>query len=434
MTDEQKKKLKKELREMGVDEEAAMEELGLGQDNTSQKTSRSSVVGKGLASDFRGVQGFKNLLDIASLGETFGAGQAQGQFDESLTIGPTLTDEFEETLNNIAQEMGMDADTMIGELGLVKRDDDELQEYLYTVGIPPDKYYELPWLDKLSIESEHLNLYNGYFMENGMFTPTLHILDHSGFGDGYSLDDEFGTDPWDEFRYIQDNYHGAQYLSPFKLVTADVKDRGDLRKKPNSELCGQLAVIAALGLDIKEGMNIFAELELNIGDRSLYKELYEKVLLEKYPGEDILIEKGFDILKFDLPTTYNTMKNFIEAAGGAQIKATLYRDEKNEKSPLTTAQAFEEKLNAGEKVLALVNIDTSREGQLLDVNRAGQDAAHWVCVQDIITTKENQTLVRVYNPYMNQEQVYDWETFSGAMGVTYNNSTNVAISISGVEQ
>ena len=48
------------------------------------------------------------------------------------------------------------------------------------------------------------------------------------------------------------------------------------------------------------------------------------------------------------------------------------------------------------------------------MDNTNNPTAHWIEVQDVITTKEGETYVRVYNPYMNREEIYDEETFMAA--------------------
>jgi hypothetical protein len=320
---------------------------------------------------------------------------------------PTLSDEMEETLTEIAQDMGVDVDMLIGELGLVKRGDASLKENLKTLGIPPEIYYNASGVEKALIESDYIKLYNGIFIfpeEGGMYTPAGHFLDYSGFAEGYREWSEGEVDRNHKGYYILGGNESdtieerlpdaAQYMSP-RLLTGNQH----LIDSIHYYLCGELSVIAALGLDIEEGMNIFANT----------KDYDDRIL--NHP---------------DRETYASELENFINEAGRGQFNDAYTKSGDN---AIDTPEEFIEHLEAGDKVIALVNIDGNQDGQLMSMDESGRDISHWVWVQDIIPTKEDdKPLVRVYNPYMNREEVYDWDTFAGAYEHTRgNDSMNLTV-------
>lgn len=72
--------------------------------------------------------------------------------------------------------------------------------------------------------------------------------------------------------------------------------------------------------------------------------------------------------------------------------------------------------------MALVNIYTIQDGKLDSVADSSNAASHWVTILDVTETFNGETLVRVYNPYYNQEEIYTWETFSEAWADTEGNT------------
>jgi len=405
--------LKKALRKMGLDADVAMEELGVGQIDTAQTTSTDT--GKETTGDSQNDQTLENLYKLAALREESEKRRAEEQEDESLAITPTLTDEIEEELNVIAQEMGVDADVLIGELGLVKRDDTILQERLKKLGIPPEIYQEASGLDKALIETDYRKLYNGIFPEEGgMYTPAGHFLDFSGFAEGYREWSEGEVDrnqlgyyvlDGDESDPIEERLpHAAQYMSP-RLITKN----GNLMNSIHNNLCGELAVIAALGLDLAEGLNLFAEIEISSDDRNIYRGGVEGAWTPVL-GADILNDGS-------VGTTYLTLVNFIDHATNGKYTGTKHSSNNNQEE-FGSVDYLKESIQNGNKVIALVNIDTVNDGNLRAMDDTNDPVAHWIEVQDVITTKEGETYVRVYNPYMNREEIYDEETFMAAWETT----------------
>ncbi len=259
------------------------------------------------------------------------------------------------------------------------------------------------WVERKSlIEKDYVQLLNNGLPESGVFYPDGHFLNHSGFGDGYSEWEQGEEDYYYKGYYLLGKAgddpskmkmpSAAQYMSP-RLITGNL----ELMFKTHNNLCGQLAVIAALGLDIGEGIEIFA----NINDH------YKRIINDPEA------------------TTYaNHLSKFIDSVGDDRFGAAY---SVSGDDAIDTPEEFIEHLEAGDKVISLVNIDssTSGKGKLKDEDKVipgSKNTPHWVWVQEIILTKEDDNpLVRVYNPYMNREEVYDWNTFSAAYYSTAGN-------------
>jgi hypothetical protein len=60
----------------------------------------------------------------------------------------------------------------------------------------------------------------------------------------------------------------------------------------------------------------------------------------------------------------------------------------------------------GRGINALVNLDTGSD-YIEPVDRTA-DAGHWSPILQVMTTRDNQQLVRLYNPYQDREE---WYTF-----------------------
>ncbi|MGD8456669.1 MAG: LysM domain-containing protein [Anaerolineales bacterium] len=401
-TEKQIEELKKTLREMGLDADVAMEELGVGQIDTAQTTSTDT--GEATTGELQSEQALENLYNLGALREKSKKRRVEEQQDKSLAITPTLTDEIEKELNDIAQEMGVDADVLIGELGLVKRDETLLQEHLKELGIPPEIYQKASGLDKALIETDYRKLYTGFIIfpeEGGMYTPVGHFLNHSGFAEGYR-EWEQGEEGYNTKGYYVLIERGdppeltmpsaAQFMSPYLLT-----GNPELINTNHNNLCGQLAVIAALGLGIGEGIELFAYID----------------------------DYTFNIIKDPEEGTYaSDLEKFINAVGDDRFD-TAYT--KKGDDAINTPEEFKKNLESGNKVICLVNINGNDNGKLAGVG-SSRDISHWISVQDVITTKDNKTLVRVYNPYMNREEVYDWDTFSSAYAITTESSVaNISV-------
>ncbi len=193
----------------------------------------------------------------------------------------------------------------------------------------------------------------------------------------------------------------AQYI--------DVATLAELDRIPpyyNSNLCGELAVMASLDLNLKEGLTIFKEVDG-------YEPLDEE-------GTKWGLMSGEDILNYNRTTSGYTLANFFEKASNGALEASF-------QSGNIKAEEMANMLNEGKSLVALVNIDCNQGGRLDDQNQSGDAIAHWVTVLDVLESPEGPALVRVYNPYMNREEVYTWDSFQDAWAHTEGNTTQYGL-------
>jgi hypothetical protein len=444
--------LKEELEKLGLDVDVAMEELGLGESATiSSSLATTQSTGEGGETSTGDGKGEDDTAGYADDNK----GLASDQNLEDLLNDTEMTEEQKNMFTAVTQVLGLDALTIADALENLNQNPPPPTPIPDGTGVGEKNVWEkfIDWLFNLfgidgegslptstptitptptatptqtptptpqptptptltaeeqkqaDIEAEIEELINKGIPEEGLYyIPKNHILDYSGFGYGYSLTDEFGTDPWEKYRdEYSDPYKGAQYLIPDKLVSEKVQSKvGNLRNSYNGNLCGQLAIIAALGLDIEEGMNIFSE----------------------------FVSQGYNILQNDETTSDLNLINFFKVAVGKRINE-IYTTRLNDEKPLNTKDEFAETLASGNIIIANVTIDSTQEGRLMDRESSHTDTPHWVWVQEIIPTKEDDNpLVRVYNPFMNREEVYDWNTFSSAYEDTVNENLKLAVVVS----
>lgn len=209
----------------------------------------------------------------------------------------------------------------------------------------------------------------------GVHIPKDTILTHSGFG--------YGVRVWDKYRYFESTV--AQYMSPY-MITQNTR----LRNSVHYNLCGELAVMASTGADISDGLNKFATLS-----------------------------GGTDIINNNKTTSAYILANFITAL--SFIKYDVPEIPRNSIA-IKEYETFDIALNSGDIIIALVNIDISREGNLRGMNESSRKVAHWVWVQKVFMI-EDRKFVRVYNPYMNREEIYSYERFLSSYAQTYGNTS-----------
>lgn len=216
------------------------------------------------------------------------------------------------------------------------------------------------------------------------------------------LQGEFGagkTGLWQAYNQSPDEpWVAAQYLDVTYFADLDFP-----YPLYHHNLCGQLAVIAALRLDLEDGLRLFKQIE---GWEPI-AEITGKWV--KMSGEKILSERG-------RTTSGYTLVNFIQEAADGSLDASfdygyLEFDE------------IAKMLKQGKLLIALVNIDGSRRGKLRPYHQSDDQIAHWVAILDAVEAAGGPSLVRVYNPFMNQEEFYTWQAFSAAWSETKGNTT-----------
>jgi hypothetical protein len=410
LTDEQIDALKDNLEKLGLDVDVAMAELGLGEGATASTTATQPTdTGVDGGDDGKDGPGGKVARPAEPEGPT------QTEAPPPTGYRDVETQEELDAWYEKAYEKASSARAK-GWINLMYIKKKRILEGKATQTPTPQPTLTAEEQKRADIEAEYETI---IMPEEGPYIPENHILDYSGFGEGYNPNGPYGSVYWDQFRYQHASKPNvAQNMSPDLLVSEEVQSKvGDLKTAYNANLCGQLAVIAALGFDLKEAMGIFARLDLRGYDEEF-----------NYNNE---VSNGYEILQEDITTSYLTLMDYIDVLSDGKFKTELRRKGKD---PLNTPEKFAEQINSGNVVIACVTIDTSKEGQLMDMESSSTDTAHWVWVQEIIPTKEDDNpLVRVYNPYMNREEIYDWETFSGAHEATSNNSDFLSIVASSSE-
>jgi len=343
--------------------------------------------------------------------------------ETSTPMPQTSNEELIKMVKEIAKEMELDANVMLEELGFVDQIDPTGTQTPAPTPTPTPTPQPTPTPTLTAEEQKQADIDAEYetmvMPEEGPYIPENHILDYSGFGEGYSEWSEGEIEENQLGYYILRGKEGdpieerlplaAQYMSPRRITN----NKG-LMNNTHSNLCGQLAVIAALGLDLADGLNLFAEIEIDSTDQELYKRDDTGEKKKKKKEKPWAPEKGIEILNNgSVGTTYLTLENFINHATGGKYTCTK-RSSNNNQEEFGSVDYLEESLQNGNKIIALVNIDKNDEGGLNAKDDTSDPTAHWIEVQDVYTTKDGETYVRVYNPYMNREEVYDEDTFMDA--------------------
>jgi len=204
----------------------------------------------------------------------------------------------------------------------------------------------------------------------------------SGFEQGYRKWGKYylprtATDP---------KQKAAQYMSPH-LLTGSVL----VVNRTHYNLCGQLAVIHALDKELEFGMQEFLEID------------------------DI----GLVVMNNNYTTHALHLVRFIANLGGnkydrAAIKSGGYA--------LKQAPEFADALEAGSIIISLVNIDPFQDGEVMGMHNSSRDVAHWIWVKAVMKTQFG-VMVRVYNPFMNRNELYAWPIFAAAHQQTHGNTS-----------
>ncbi|MDF1501167.1 MAG: papain-like cysteine protease family protein [Anaerolineales bacterium] len=182
----------------------------------------------------------------------------------------------------------------------------------------------------------------------------------------------------------------------------------------HNNLCGELAAIATMGLDIVEGIRLFEQLQTSrpVLDENgrMMKDEQGNWMYEPVAGAQILGDSGEGTDGWQLQA-------FLRMGGASEAS---YKYGSYNKPPYTV----EELAKVVEQVtppLALVNIDLAEDGHLSDRDTPGSHRAHWVTILAVMPTHNGAPVVRVYNPYQNREELYSWDAFQTSWADTGNN-------------
>jgi hypothetical protein len=217
-----------------------------------------------------------------------------------------------------------------------------------------------------------------------------------------------GREPWSTYNPDPD---AAQYLSLFEIL-------GDgYPRTVHRNLCGELAVMAAMGLSLEEGLRLFAEVRTTRMIVATGEDGQQKITWINISGKDLLtdvIETGGGSA-----TNYWQLGHFFEQASGGGLSANYLSYPAGDPPEADDIAGM---LAEGKSVVALVNIDTMDSGRLQEIDSSGDPAPHWVTITGVIPTQNGMTVVRVYNPYHNREELYSWESFSSSWENTDGNN------------
>ncbi len=197
---------------------------------------------------------------------------------------------------------------------------------------------------------------------------------------------------WQEFS--ADNANAAQYLNLFKLI-------GRGFPPAHFNLCGELTVNAILGLNLGEGLKVFRDTP---------------------SGADVLADRFQGTLGPQLG-------RFIRAATGNGFTAEFRRAASSSRpEPVFDPAGMQEFLNKGGLLVTLVNIEGFRnQGRLKPVHDSRKKIAHWIAVTDVIERPRGEPVIRTYNPFHNEEELYNWPWFKDSWLETEGNFSRYGV-------
>lgn len=216
-----------------------------------------------------------------------------------------------------------------------------------------------------------------------------------------------GREPWSDYN---PDPEVAQNLNLFEILGYGYPST------VHKNLCGELAVMAAMGLSLEEGLDLFAEVETSRMIVETNEDGQQKITWPRIFGKDLLT----DVIETGGGSATHSwqLKDFFEQASGGGLEAEHLSYPAGDPPGASDVARM---LVEGKSMVALVNIDTMDRGRLQTEELSGDSAPHWVTVTGIIPTQNGQTVVRVYNPYQNSEELYSWESFSGSWENTEGN-------------
>ena len=162
------------------------------------------------------------------------------------------------------------------------------------------------------------------------------------------------------------NFSAAQYIDIFGAIPSHLI---------HYSLCGEFCVAALSGMDVVPMLKVWMD---GTYDR------VKSILHNPHEG-----------------TSAYDLKTLLEVVG---FKGETYT------SIPTTPQSIKDRLESGQYVIAGCGINSS--GKL----KADGKIRHWVVLEDVIPCG-NSGWVRVYNPFMNREEVYTYNLFLQSVGV-----------------
>jgi hypothetical protein len=208
---------------------------------------------------------------------------------------------------------------------------------------------------------------------------------------------EYGWGVAGEWLEYQGSPNAAQYLNLEAMFGAGYP-------QVNFNLCGPLAVLPALGEPLLAGLRSYD------GLTQVYRDKGNTT--------------GAEVLRTGETTWSSDLRLLYQAAGWSAEVGGHYPDATPTAEEM--AVTLRQRLDDGLSVNGLANIDGSDgSGRLRPVGDGAPDNdAHWVRVLAFERVSSGESIVLVYNPYHNREEVYSWETFQAAWRDTEENNRN----------
>lgn len=213
------------------------------------------------------------------------------------------------------------------------------------------------------------------------------------YSDGMIVEDSSLPPPWGRQSWPQDWIDGQWWMGGpqqnllLGCMGLEVRDKtGKLvhfLKSPHSNLCGELSVLASIGMtDVRGGLSIF-------GNIKTYST--NGIFILQHPNQG---------------TTKENLVDFYHALGW---EATG-KPEKGQPSVMPSPDDLAAGLAAGHKYVFGVQLDL----QTHKLTNSGDNVGHWVALTDVFQDDDGQVWVKAYDPYENREEIYSWEYFEQA--------------------
>ncbi|HKZ55989.1 MAG TPA: hypothetical protein VJ123_10950 [Anaerolineales bacterium] len=135
-------------------------------------------------------------------------------------------------------------------------------------------------------------------------------------------------------------------------------------------------------------------------------------------GEDLLLRNG--------STSQQNLVDLYESYGWEANIVGMYKSDTEwwdpASSSVATADLVARRLNEGKTIIALVNLESSATAGTFGFLEASnamhggahQQTNHFVEILEVFDTRDGGSVVRVFNPFLDREELYTWEHFSGA--------------------
>jgi hypothetical protein len=189
-----------------------------------------------------------------------------------------------------------------------------------------------------------------------------------------------GRRPW--LDYTADDANAAQYFRIKELAEEwgwENPDDYQASSGIHYNLCGELAVIGAVGDTVPEGLGVFDEMD----------------------DDD-------DILQKNRTTGFGDLQDFFVEYGW----------EADYETGQATVEDLADELRLGRAVVVLADLNSTNS-----LLQPGGGTPHWFTVLQVLGTNGGGNAVRVYNSFQNREEYYTWGRFYDSWKKTTGNSS-----------